>query len=263
MTITKNEINRSPTLKWATNRLHKCDSTFILLLQVEFKNFLKYFSLTGIFKKNRIREMNLQEVTMANLIVICGPQAVGKMTVAESVRDKLKYNLMTNHDSLEVADKIFGFATPAQKEFNAIFREKAFEIAVKYNVDLLFTFVCAFESTQEREYLTNLANMFESNGGNFYFVELSADLETRLMRNVTPHRMERKASKRDVEWSRADLLKDTECHRLNSEPDEVWFEHHLKIDNTNLEPDEVADIIINTFNLSANDKEEREYRFGV
>ena len=26
---------------------------------------------------------------MANLIVICGPQAVGKMTVAESLRDKL------------------------------------------------------------------------------------------------------------------------------------------------------------------------------
>ncbi|WP_155833306.1 hypothetical protein [Butyrivibrio sp. WCD3002] len=39
------------------------------------------------------------------------------------------------------------------------------------------------------------------NGGNFYFVELSADLETRLMRNETPYRMERKASKKDVECS--------------------------------------------------------------
>ena len=200
---------------------------------------------------------------MANLIVICGPQAVGKMTVAESVRDKLKYNLMMNHDSIEVSDKIFGFATPAQKEFNAVFREKAFEIAVKHNVDLLFTCVCAFEVQREREALTELANMFEAKGGTFYFVELSADLETRLMRNATPHRMERKASKKDVEWSRANLLRDSERHRLNSAPDEVWFEHHLKIDNTNLEPDEVADIIIRTFNLSANDKEDREYRFGV
>lgn len=200
---------------------------------------------------------------MANLIVICGPQAVGKMTVAECVRDKLKYNLMMNHDSIEVSDKIFGFATPAQKEFNAVFREKAFEIAVKHNVDLLFTFVCAFEIPQQREYLTKLANMFESNGGNFYFIELSADLETRLMRNITPHRMERKVSKRDVEWSKANLLRDAERHRLNSEPDEVWFQHHLKIDNTHLEPDDVADIIISTYNLSANDKEEREYRFGV
>lgn len=83
------------------------------------------------------------------------------------------------------------------------------------------------------------------------------------MRNTTPHRMERKASKKDVEWSRANLLRDAERHRLNSAPDEVWFENHLKIDNTNLEPDEVADIIISTFKLSANDKEEREYRYGV
>ena len=200
---------------------------------------------------------------MANLIVICGPQAVGKMTVAERVRDKLKYNLMMNHDSIEVSDRIFGFATPAQKEFNAVFREKAFEIAVKHNVDLLFTFVCAFEIPEQREYLTGLADLFESNGGAFYFVELSADLETRLIRNATPHRMERKASKKDVEWSRANLLRDTERHRLNSAPDEVWFKHHLKIDNTNLEPDETADMIISTFHLFANDKEEKEYRFGV
>ena len=170
---------------------------------------------------------------------------------------------MMNHDSIEVSDKIFGFATPAQKEFNAVFREKAFELAVKHNVDLLFTYVCAFEMPQEREYLTRLSNMFESNGGKFYFVELYADLDTRLARNITPHRMERKASKRDVEWSRANLLRDAQRHKLNSDPEEIWFKNHIKIDNTNLEPDEVADIIINTFQLTANEKEEREYRFGV
>ena len=200
---------------------------------------------------------------MANLIIICGPQAVGKMTVAESLRDKLKYNLMMNHDSIEVSDRIFGFATPAQREFNAVFREKAFELAVKHNVDLLFTYVCAFEMPQEREYLTGLADLFQSNGGKFYFVELSADLDTRLERNVTPHRMERKASKRDIEWSKANLLKDTEKHKLNTDTDEFWFENHIKIDNTNLEPDEVADMIIKRFALMANDKEEKEYRFGV
>ena len=200
---------------------------------------------------------------MANLIIICGPQAVGKMTVAESLRDKLKYNLMMNHDSIEVSDKIFGFATPAQHEFNAIFREKAFETAIKHNVDLLFTYVCAFEMQQEREYLTGLADLFQRDGGNFYFVELSADLDTRLERNETPHRMEMKASKRDVEWSRANLLRDAKKHKLNTDDGEVWFENHIKIDNTNLSPDEVADMIISKFSLVANDKEEKEYRFGV
>ena len=200
---------------------------------------------------------------MANLIVICGPQAVGKMTVAESVRDKLKYNLMINHDSIEISDRIFGFATPAQKEFNAAFREKAFELAIKHNVDLIFTYVCAFDVPEERKYLTELANAFEKSGGSFYLVELSADLETRLERNITPHRLERKPSKKDVEWSRANLLKDAKRYKLNSEPDEFWFKNHIKIDNSNLSPSDAADVIIAKFNLTANELDEKKYRYGV
>lgn len=209
------------------------------------------------------RVKNRREIITANLVIVCGPQAVGKMTVAESLRDKLRYNMMMNHDSIEMSDKIFGFGTPAQKEFNAIFREKAFELAVKHNVDLIFTYVCAFEVPQEREYLTSLAELFKINGGEFYFVELSADLATRLERNETPHRMECKASKRDVAWSKANLLKDTTNHRLNLEDGEIWFDNHIKIDNTNLHPDEVADMVIEQFQLVANEKEEKEYRFGV
>lgn len=200
---------------------------------------------------------------MANLIVVCGPQAVGKMTVAESLRDKLEYNLMMNHDSIEVSDRIFGFNTPAQREFNSIFREKAFELAVKHNVDLLFTYVAAFEKEEEINYLKTLEHQFKASGGNFYFVELSADLDTRLKRNLTPHRMERKASKKDTKWSEENLLKDSQRHRLNTEEGEILFENHLKIDNTNLSPDEVADIVIGKYNLKANQKEEKEYRYGV
>lgn len=200
---------------------------------------------------------------MANLIVVCGPQAVGKMVVAESLRDKLKYNMMLNHDSIEITDRIFGFATPAQREFNAFFREKAFELAVRHNVDLIFTYVCAFEMQEEKDYLMSLHDLFTKNGGKFYFVELSADLDTRLARNETAYRMERKASKRDLEWSRSNLLDDTEKHRLNSEEGETWFENHLKIDNSDLEPDQVADRVIEAFGLVSNDKEDREYRFGV
>ena len=200
---------------------------------------------------------------MANLIVVCGPQAVGKMTVAESLRDKLKYNLMMNHDSIEVSDRIFGFDTPAQREFNSIFREKAFELAVKHNVDLLFTYVAAFEKEEEINYLKTLEHQFTASGGDFYFVELSADLDTRLKRNLTPHRMERKASKKDTKWSEENLLKDSQRHRLNTKEGEILFENHLKIDNTNLSPDEVADIVIGKYNLKANQKEEKEYRYGV
>ena len=200
---------------------------------------------------------------MANLIVVCGPHAVGKMTVAESLRDKLRYNMMMNHDSIELSDRIFGFATPAQKELNEDIRQKVFSLAVKHNVDMIFTYVCAFDEPEERVYLTELKDLFEQSGGQFYFVELSADIETRLARNETPHRMERKASKRDVVWSRANLLDGAAKYRLNSAEGEVWFENHLKIDNSHLEPDQVADLVIEKYHLKANEKEEKEYRFGV
>lgn len=200
---------------------------------------------------------------MANLIVVCGPQAVGKMTVAESLRDKLKYNMMMNHDSIEVSDRIFGFNTPSQREFNSVFRKVAFELAVKHNVDLIFTYVAAFEKPEEVKYLKELETQFTKAGGNFYFVELSADLETRLKRNLTPHRMERKASKKDTKWSEENLLRDTQRHKLNTAPDETIFENHLKIDNTNLLPEQVADLVIKEYKLVPNQKEEKEYRFGV
>jgi len=200
---------------------------------------------------------------LANLIVVCGPQAVGKMTVAESLRDKLKYNMMMNHDSIEMSDRIFGFNTPAQREFNRIFREQAFELAVKHNVDFIFTYVAAFDVPAELEYLKSLEAMFTSNGGGFYFLELSADIKTRLERNLTPHRMERKPSKKDTAWSESNLLSDAEKYRLNTREGEYLFEHHLKIDNTDLSPDEVADMAIARFGLKANDRPEKEYRYGV
>lgn len=200
---------------------------------------------------------------MANLIVVSGPQAVGKMTVAESLRDKLRYHMMMNHDSIELSDRIFGFGTPAQKEFNGAIRESAFALAVKHNVDLIFTFVCAFDMPEDVAYLRALEAQFTESGGTFYFVELSATLETRLLRNETPHRMEMKPTKRNTEWSRRDILETAEKYKLNTDAGETLFAHHLKIDNTRLSPDEVADRVIAAFGLVPSDKDDGEYRFGV
>ena len=186
---------------------------------------------------------------MANLIIISGPQAVGKMTVAEALRDKIDYRLMTNHDSIELSDVVFERKSDAQKEFNLLIRKAAFETAVKYDVDLIFTFVMAYSEKEDWDYVMNLKNLFEESGGNFYFVELIADLDTRLKRNITPHRLERKPSKRDVEWSERDILKTYEKYRLNSYDDEYICDNHLKINNNNLLPDEVADIIIERYDL--------------
>ena len=91
--------------------------------------------------------------------------------------------------------------------------------------------------------------MFEATGGQFYFVELEADVKTRLERNVTPHRLASKFTKNDVERSQRDLLDTMEKYRLNSNDGELVCPNHLKINNTNLEPEEVADQVIEHFKL--------------
>ena len=187
---------------------------------------------------------------MANLIVVSGPQAVGKMTVAEKLKEKIGYSLMVNHDSIEVSIKIFESKSPAQKELNKIIRSSVFDLAVKNNVNMIFTFVTAYNMQEDIDYLNQLKELFESSGGKFYFVELYADVNTRLERNVTPHRLESKLSKQNVEWSNNELVKSMEKYRLSSNDGEILFDTHYKIENTNLSPEEVADMIIKKYDLS-------------
>ena len=186
---------------------------------------------------------------MANLIVITGPQAVGKMTVAEKIKEQSGYSLMTNHDSIELSIKIFENGTKEQKELNELIRKTVFNTAIKNNNSLIFTFVTAFNSKEDIDYLNKLRLMFEKSGGQFYLVELKADVKTRLERNITPHRLKSKQSKNNIEWSNNELIESMKKYRLNSNDDEYICQNHIKIDNTNLSPEEVANIVIEKFNL--------------
>ena len=81
-------------------------------------------------------------------------------------------------------------------------------------------------------------------------VELCADFDVRLVRNRSENRLLHKESKRDLEWSEAEMRSTSEKHRLNSyEGEELPFENYMKLDNTNLPPDEAAMIIKTHFAL--------------
>ena len=195
---------------------------------------------------------------MANLVVITGPMAVGKMTVAEELKNKVGYNLMVNHDSIEVSDKIFGFATEAQTEFNWMIRKAAFDTTIKYNESMIFTVAIDFDKENQLKIMNELKEQFEKTGGNFYLIELCASLDERLKRNITPNRLEKKKSKQDIEWSNNNLINGETKHRYNTKEDEVYFENHLKINNNDLSPQEVVDIILNKYNLKTEFKDIKE-----
>ena len=80
-------------------------------------------------------------------------------------------------------------------------------------------------------------------------MELVCDLQTRLERNITENRLKNKSSKRDIEASTKRLLNDDKKYRFESFEGEFDFENYIKIDNTNLAPEVVANIIKEKFNL--------------
>ena len=189
---------------------------------------------------------------MTDLIVIIGPQAVGKMTIGEKMKEKIGYTLMTNHDSIEIALRIFSSNKDAKLKLKSKIREDVFNICLENNISIIFTFVVDFNTNDDILYLNELKNKFEKTGGHFYLIELEADLQTRLERNKTPHRLECKPSKRNMEWSDKELIESMDIYRMNSIKDEIKFENYIKINNTNLSPNAVCDIIINKFNFNLN-----------
>lgn len=94
-----------------------------------------------------------------------------------------------------------------------------------------------------------MKSIFEPYKTDFYCVELIASQEVRLERNITENRLKNKASKRDLERSRANNIRLDEKYRMISKVGEVPFDHYLRIDNTNIPPEETARMIKDAFGL--------------
>ncbi|MEO2258332.1 AAA family ATPase [Paenibacillus amylolyticus] len=184
------------------------------------------------------------------LVIIFGPQAVGKMTVGQELEKITKLKLFHNHMTIELVSPFFGYGTPQGKRLVSLFRQEIFEEVAKSDLPgLIFTFVWALDAESDGEYIRKISELFTSQGGRVCYVELEADASERLERNKSPHRLLHKPTKRDIAWSERDLLDTMKQYRLNSEAGEITHEHYIRIDNTYKSPNEVAKLIQERFNL--------------
>lgn len=177
------------------------------------------------------------------LILIIGSGAVGKMTVGQELMKITDLRLFHNHMMIEPVIEIFN-------SFNgkviSRLREVVFEEFLQSdNSGMIFTYMWAFDMPSDCEYVLNVASKFDE----VYCVELIADRTVRLERNKTENRLANKASKRDVELSDSRLIREDTNHRLVSEPGEIPFKNYLRIDNTSLAPNLVAQMIKDKFDL--------------
>lgn len=183
-------------------------------------------------------------------IILFGPQAVGKMTVGQALADQTGLKLFHNHMTIDLVGPFFNYGTAEGKRLVQLFRQELFESVAKSDLPgMIFTFVWAFDMQEDWDYVKNVTGLFESHGADIYYVELEADMEERLARNTTENRLTHKPSKRDIAWSEAELKQTATMYRLNSRPGELDVEHYLRIDNTNLSPEETAAQIQRAFDL--------------
>lgn len=184
------------------------------------------------------------------LVIIFGPHAVGKMTVGHELEKLTGLKLFHNHMTIDMVAPFFSYGTPQGKRLVNLFRTEIMkEVAESDLPGMIFTYVWWFDDRHDWDYINNVAAIFKEKGAEICWVELEANVDERLIRNKSEHRLNHKPTKRDIEFSEKQLRDNMVNHRLNSLPGEITEENYLRIDNTNLEPSLVAEQIKTKFNL--------------
>lgn len=186
---------------------------------------------------------------MEKFVFIFGPQAVGKMTVGQTVAAKTGLKLFHNHMTIDLLEPLYGFTEEMWRITHLIRREIFQSFSTSDQYGLIFTKIWYFDKPADWEEIEHICELFRAQGVVIYFVELEADIEERLVRNKTPNRLEQKPTKRNIEQSEQHLLSTLETNRMNSFKGEIKEENYLRINNTHLDAEAVALLIKNTFSL--------------
>lgn len=183
-------------------------------------------------------------------MVMFGPPAVGKMTVGRAVCERSNFRLFLNHHTIEPLADVFGMGTAPFRTLTGEFRRRVVEEAAGADVALILTMVWNLGGVEDARWVGELVAPYADAGLPISFVELAADLETRLERNRGEDRLLAKPSKRNLAWSEAHLH-ERESWVMNTDPtvplaaDRVLAAHrHLRLDNRQPDPQASAERIV-------------------
>ncbi|MCW5953464.1 MAG: AAA family ATPase [Propionibacteriaceae bacterium] len=184
------------------------------------------------------------------LLLITGPPAVGKMTVGRAICERSAFKLVHNHLTIEPLLEVFEYGSPPFNVLNEEFRQRLIEESATAGVRLVFTFVWGVDLPSDAEAVRGYMRPYLDAGLPVSFVELDADLPTRLGRNSGADRILAKPSKRDLAWS-DDNVRSLERFRMVTDPaqpsaaDQVIGNHpHLRLNTSSLSAAETAERIL-------------------
>ncbi|HJW48586.1 MAG TPA: AAA family ATPase [Candidatus Limnocylindria bacterium] len=183
------------------------------------------------------------------LVFIVGPPAVGKMTVGAALAARTGLKLFHNHRTIDLVLPFFAFGSPPFGRLINEFRRRIMEEVASSDLPgLIFTYVWAFDQPSDDAEVGAYSAVFKQRGGAVFYVELQASQAVRLQRNETEFRLAEKPLKRNLVESRR-LLISADDYQLDSGSRFEGRADYLRIDNTDLSPEDVADKIIRTFKL--------------
>lgn len=185
---------------------------------------------------------------LVHLVVIFGPPAVGKMAVGDELCRLTGFKLFHNHMTVEPVLDIFAFGSPPYDRLVSEFRRRIIEEAAAAGLaGLVFTLVWGLDLEQDAATIESYVDIVAASGGTTSLVELYADQAVRIDRNETPLRLDRKRSKRDVEFSRRNLVELDAGYVLNTDDShrtvaQRVLDRHafVRIDNTHLSAADAA-----------------------
>ncbi len=168
------------------------------------------------------------------LLILYGPPAVGKLTVAKEIIAQTNFKLFDNHISIDFVEKVFerGHAS-FSKTVDAV-RMLMFEEAAKANVDLLFTLVYAHPV--DDSYMKTIIESVQKHGAEVILVQLTCSKEELTKRVTNPSRLAKNAIS-DTAVLR-DLLNDYDL--FSPYPD---FESHTIITDSKSAADTAKEIL--------------------
>jgi len=175
------------------------------------------------------------------LIIIHGPPAAGKLTVANALSLRTYFKVFHNHLSIDFTEPVFEFGTPGFWEINVKLRCEVIAEATRRDIDLIHTF--CYAKDLDDEYYRQLVAAAQDNGGKVHAVYVNSRDEIRKQRigdasRVTMRKLTDPAS---VDRQRGeDLL-------FSVHPD--FEDKTLVIDTSDISPDEAATVIIERFDL--------------
>ncbi|MDP2788625.1 MAG: hypothetical protein Q8O46_01030 [bacterium] len=173
---------------------------------------------------------------------------MGKYTVANEFKKKTGYKFFHNHHAYDLARSLFERGT---LHINSLYEDVNFlifkEVAkAKLNVITTHAYSASFVSRtglSDLTYMKKIESIVKKAGGQTYFVHLAATNEALLKR------VKGKSRSRFNKLRNPKILKETLSNPRKDWKTTAPVKNNLVIDNTNLSPQKVADMIIKHFKI--------------